>query len=540
MASHGPQASARQQDPGNDNFEHTQLDTTRNSIRLLRILPDLSSTGLIQCKIWHTTTDAEYTCLSYVWGTEPNQQIICINGKRFSCRKNLWDFLSVARINHAGDLKAVWIDAFCIDQDNLTERNHQVSQMGDIYARATNVIAWLGRDQGAVEFFIFLKRLAAEQLHSEKDARRIWFREGTKSLKRSYLSLESNEYWTRAWITQEILQPQELSILVNDTQIRRPEFKALVVLLPTLQLTVSRPESRAFDEFFRKADRCFEIYLRAMAGHGLCYRREARCFEPLKKRLLDLLFYLGSRKCQHKRDRVYSLLAIAEDAAHLRVSYGISEHSFILLLLHYYNPSMCLCSLARLSDVLDCVGPFTSSAPQALCVQFSLKASEPYVREASKILERLVQCECWHEVPFDVNQELVFCLIEICGFILNEGHLVIPKNMKTSRNGTISTMKLVTRDWEPSSEHPSVHVYPVDILYFGPEVEAADSSNFGLIEPRSYLIALPFESLVEISQKMVHPTRPQCNKPEDLQGGFDFVLKSGFDASRLGRRVMAK
>jgi hypothetical protein len=244
MASHDPQPSARQQDSGNDNFEHTLLDTTRNSIRLLRILPDLSTTGLIQCKIWHTTTHAEYTCLSYVWGTETNQQIICINGKRFSCRKNLWDFLNVARTNDVVDLKAVWIDAVCVDQDNVTERNHQVSQMGDIYARATNVIAWLGRDQGAVEFFIFLKRLAAEQPHSEKDARRVWFRERTKSLQRSYLSFESNEYWTRAWITQEILQPQELSVLVNDTLIRQPEFQALVMLLPTLQLTVSKPERK--------------------------------------------------------------------------------------------------------------------------------------------------------------------------------------------------------------------------------------------------------------------------------------------------------
>jgi hypothetical protein len=537
MASHDLELSARQKDSGNDNFEHTQLDTTRNSIRLLRILPDLSSTGLIQCKIWHTTTDAEYTCLSYVWGTEAYQQVICINGKRFSCRKNLWDFLNVARTNDVVDLKAVWIDAVCVDQDNVTERNHQVSQMGDIYARATNVIAWLGRDQGAVEFFIFLKRFAAEQPHFEKDARRVWFRESTKSLQRSYLGFESNEYWTRAWITQEILQPQKLSVLVNDTQIRQPEFKALVMLLPTLQLTVSKPGRKSSDDLIRNTDRRFEIYIRAMAGHGMCYRQNARYSEPLKKALLDLLFFLGPRRCQHPRDQMYSLLAVAEDATRLRVDYSMAEHWFILSLLWSYNQSMCLCSLARLSDVLDCVGPFTSLAPQRICVPFFLAPSMTWEEGQFTSIARMMRGECYHEILVDTAKEHVFCLSQICNYILNEGHLIVPKNSKTSQSGTMSIIKIVTQEKEGSLGHPLRRVHPVDVLYFGPEMQTADDP---LLEPSLYLIVLPLESLVEVSLKATHHTRPLCVKAEDSQGGFGFWLKDGFDASKLGRRILAK
>jgi hypothetical protein len=36
------------------------------------------------------------------------------------------------------------IDAICIDQQNVKERNHQVQQMSAIYSTATEVIAWLG------------------------------------------------------------------------------------------------------------------------------------------------------------------------------------------------------------------------------------------------------------------------------------------------------------------------------------------------------------------------------------------------------------
>ncbi|KAF2452112.1 hypothetical protein P171DRAFT_321969, partial [Karstenula rhodostoma CBS 690.94] len=40
----------------------------------------------------------------------------------------------------------LWIDAFCIDQSNIRELNHQVAQMRDIYAAADSVIVWLGSD----------------------------------------------------------------------------------------------------------------------------------------------------------------------------------------------------------------------------------------------------------------------------------------------------------------------------------------------------------------------------------------------------------
>ena len=50
-------------------FQHVPLDTTRQSIHLVTIDPVLSPEGLVQCTIRHTTTNAQYNCLSYVWGS---------------------------------------------------------------------------------------------------------------------------------------------------------------------------------------------------------------------------------------------------------------------------------------------------------------------------------------------------------------------------------------------------------------------------------------------------------------------------------------
>ena len=41
----------------------------------------------------------------------------------------------------------VWVDAVCICQEKVGERNHQVQSMGDIFKAATVVIAWLGLGQ---------------------------------------------------------------------------------------------------------------------------------------------------------------------------------------------------------------------------------------------------------------------------------------------------------------------------------------------------------------------------------------------------------
>jgi hypothetical protein len=38
----------------------------------------------------------------------------------------------------------LWIDALCINQANIDERNHQVGQMDRIYKDAEEVVIWVG------------------------------------------------------------------------------------------------------------------------------------------------------------------------------------------------------------------------------------------------------------------------------------------------------------------------------------------------------------------------------------------------------------
>jgi len=63
-------------------------------------------------------------------------------------------------------MRRVWIDAICINQDNLDERSQQVSLMTDIYSKARRVIIWLGEDwDRKASMAIRIMKKAAEQYY---------------------------------------------------------------------------------------------------------------------------------------------------------------------------------------------------------------------------------------------------------------------------------------------------------------------------------------------------------------------------------------
>ena len=55
-------------------------------------------------------------------------------------RENVHNFLTVAAAQCEGIF--FWVDALCINQDNIAEQNEQVSHMGDVYSHAECVRIW--------------------------------------------------------------------------------------------------------------------------------------------------------------------------------------------------------------------------------------------------------------------------------------------------------------------------------------------------------------------------------------------------------------
>lgn len=136
-----------------------------DEVRLLRILP---GTGTIQC-VLHQMPLSGVMCffaLSYVWGDASPKETIMLEGHPFKITRNLYEALHQfrQRPNDMGHPKDYfWIDAICINQEDVDERSRQVERMMDIY-HAGLVLVWLGPvtepDDGFINNFIRRHRLS--------------------------------------------------------------------------------------------------------------------------------------------------------------------------------------------------------------------------------------------------------------------------------------------------------------------------------------------------------------------------------------------
>jgi hypothetical protein len=143
-------------------FTHTRLTSPTGEIRLLSLDLD-GDLDDIRCTLTNHSLNSRpiYCALSYEWGNPVPVEIIIVNGELFHARHNLWLFLqrvkAVARENMSqsstsvgsqGATTQLWVDAICIDQTNIPERNTQVQLMGRIYRDARPTIVWLGWSDG--------------------------------------------------------------------------------------------------------------------------------------------------------------------------------------------------------------------------------------------------------------------------------------------------------------------------------------------------------------------------------------------------------
>ena len=116
-------------------YETTALDLAYQNIRLVKLQPAFESdSSMIKCNFqcFPLSKCPPYVALSYTWGPANSLKEIQINSRRFMIRENLWWFLQHMRLRSWR--KLFWIDALCIDQSNILERNHQVNSMRQIYS----------------------------------------------------------------------------------------------------------------------------------------------------------------------------------------------------------------------------------------------------------------------------------------------------------------------------------------------------------------------------------------------------------------------
>jgi hypothetical protein len=193
------------------------LDPITKEIRLIKVLPANDERDPIYIATTHVclTKNPYFIALSYTWGAEsPTYGIEVYDPDdalgRLSVRQNLHEFLTAMR-SPAYHGTWFWIDQICINQDDEVERSQQVSQMAELYTRATFTIIWLGPSfHGSDEFMEFIaqanidfeglvKEMGSSPMKLSDPAKHIW--EIYNAACHRFITMS---YWSRIWIIQEI------------------------------------------------------------------------------------------------------------------------------------------------------------------------------------------------------------------------------------------------------------------------------------------------------------------------------------------------
>ena len=351
-------------------FKHQPLDLSKPTIRIVHLLPLPSPNGHIQCSISHATIGSTYTCLSYCWGDPNPSCLIEIDDKAFAIGHNLFDFLAAARRTAACDDSLAtgpyWIDALCIDQSNVSERNHQVRQMGTIYAQAVQVHVWLGPALPDIAVSRSRKLRSSYERQDFLD---------TNSTDELLQHVSENVYWTRAWIVQELVLAQQVIICIgplflglDDFDWRtRPKWESV----PTIRI----------NPFWRlNRIRCGRLFNDKLS---------------IRKSLIRLIEYFHDKQCSDPRDRIFSLLSIVRgEGEDLEVDYGLSRAELAFEVLRKCERSLCLCTAILVAQTLqldiDGLEPDLRLLP---CLEFCIK-DIPVSSDFSQGRQRGVWEEC--------------------------------------------------------------------------------------------------------------------------------------------------
>lgn len=280
-----------------------------NAVRLVALDPTTDGTDPLTCRIVEQQTSAkhlDYAAVSYAWGKlELSQtlEIRCDGDVKFiKITRNLDTFLRCLR---TGDKpQYLWIDAICLNQDDVAEKAQQIPAMGNIYRKAATVDIWIGSENPATaRLFAFFRKLSRlPDVNKWKTqwemAKRIFFlmkkllrHEPAKAMG-DILDFFRQPWFSRRWIIQEACLASCAVVHCGNQSIS----------LPLLNLAATRLQRLDLSDYAIK-----------VAANLGC--------QMARLSVLELLWHFHDAACLEPKDRIAALLSLGIDGQQFQLDY---------------------------------------------------------------------------------------------------------------------------------------------------------------------------------------------------------------------------
>jgi Heterokaryon incompatibility protein (HET) len=329
-------------------YEYSPLPSPTD-IRLVELQPCSDGAISITLMITKLENAPMFDALSYTWGNpyspylgestttiswETADVAILCNRKKLFIASNLRDALHMLQKNDwrsetVPRQRYIWIDALCIDQSNLSEREAQVSLMGELYRKATTVIAWLGdADFSTSDAFAVVDRLSsvAQERHSsvkmddflveEAYSQKLGIAPVSPMQWLALLMLLHRPFFERAWIVQEAFNAKAFVLVCGKMLLPWRKLSAAIQLIintgwffnlytEKMRIEVINGDPGPYTEL---------LSVNTNPGYGAVYLIQAKAAIEASGRQYALQMLLRQHrncKASDPRDKIYAFLGIA-------------------------------------------------------------------------------------------------------------------------------------------------------------------------------------------------------------------------------------
>ncbi|KAK2480163.1 hypothetical protein H9L39_09537 [Fusarium oxysporum f. sp. albedinis] len=278
-------------------------------------------------------TGLPYIALSYVWGGNHKPDLLLVNGVSVNITESLDAALrSQVILDYSSKGVPVWVDAICIDQENIQERNTEVLRMRKIYAQSLETICWLGKSAGSSnQAFDFLATLATNSDSKPTEQQRI-----------GLCQLFSRDWWLRVWTIQEAVVPAALRVACGNCHIKVSDH-----LLSSLHKAIMGLKNEtAFSPSFHLSDQSLR---RLESLNSLRPTWFNNCSRGIPLDLLTLLVASRHALATDPRDKVFGLLALTPESHSLisRPNYRLAKREvysqLVVAWITHYNSMDIVC-----------------------------------------------------------------------------------------------------------------------------------------------------------------------------------------------------
>ncbi|KAM7212498.1 Heterokaryon incompatibility protein (HET) domain containing protein [Rhypophila decipiens] len=296
-----------------------------------------------------------YEAVSYTWTDEKGDDSVCrtircgpddeVIGITRNCETAL------LRLRRRNVDRRLWVDAVCIDQSQVEERNHQVKNMMAIFRSALRVVVFLGDESPVIGRLVdYMSNDSGGQLPSVLD----------------FISLFQSRWFHRLWVLQEVAVAKSVLVVYGEHQMSWVDLvehsKLFLRLIATRNLRLALPP---------------------IVSYGLRQTRLPRLTGVLQKSdLLSLLQVSRNCSCKDPRDKVYAIMGLLKDESPLplRVDYSLPATAasvFLQAAAWHIHTTKTLEILAHVGGVSEMpvrswVPDWTRRSPVILPAQFKL------------------------------------------------------------------------------------------------------------------------------------------------------------------------